>query len=62
MAFMCNNDDEETTLHEGDIVIWQSDGWDDIMSILLDHAEKYLPDEGPWDAEKILADLREYSY
>jgi len=57
MAYMVDNE-EDATLNDGDIVIWNSDGWDDILSILLDHAEKHLPEDGPWDAEKVIEEFK----
>lgn len=60
MAFICDKDDEAITLNEGDVVIWQSDGWDDVLSALIDHAETYLPDDGTWDAERVIKAMKDF--
>ena len=59
MAYMVDKK-EDVTLNDGDIVIWQSDGWDDVLSVLLDHAEKHLPNDGLWTPEVIIKKLRAY--
>jgi hypothetical protein len=53
MAFIVT-ESETVNLHAGDVVIWDADDWDDILEILVDHAEKYMAEEGPWDYEKVL--------
>ena len=58
MAYMADKE-ENATLNDGDIVIWNSDGWDDILSVLLDHVEKHLPDDGPWTPDMITEKLQE---
>jgi len=53
MAYIIENEGEEVTLGEGDIVILQSDGWDDVLKILAKHAGMHLN----YNLERVMEEL-----